>query len=231
MTMCVADSSALLLSARVTTAVAMTMVFNSIARVAVALGALQCGMASCWRRSRGGPPFIPGRSLDVEHWLMGAVALQTEEDGQVEGEDTPPERQWDAGLEELVYLLAEHILGIVQRPRVAQTRRVRWLGRVCESFRARPPAQGPLPPGWRQWLQRLREAVEVNEEDEVAFMQRKANPGKRATSVGSMAPPSPRSQGLSAAGTRTHSLQTENVAASKGHKRGLCGPGPGVYVV
>ena len=193
-TMCVADSSALLLSARVTTAVAMTMVFNSIARVAVALGALQCGMASCWRRSHGGPPFIPGRSLDVEHWLVGAVAPQTDEDGQVEGEDTPPEdeglldpiedavdtleRQWDAGLEELVYLLAEHILGIVQRPRVAQTRRVRWLGRVCESFRARPPAQGSLPPGWRQWLQRLREAVEVNEEDEVAFMQRKANPGE-----------------------------------------------------
>ena len=72
-TMCVADSSALLLSARVTTAVAMTMVFNSIARVAVALGALQYGMASCWRCSRGGPPFIPGRSLDVEHWLLEPV--------------------------------------------------------------------------------------------------------------------------------------------------------------
>ena len=45
------------------------------------------------------------------------------------------QRQWDAGLEELVYLLAEHILGIVQRPGMARPRRVRWLERVCESFR------------------------------------------------------------------------------------------------
>ena len=60
-------------------------------------------------------PWLDG---DVEHWLQGAVAPQTE-DGQVWGETTPTsddepfdpiddavetmESQWDAGLEELVY--------------------------------------------------------------------------------------------------------------------------------